>query len=422
MMHLAYRAATGLLAPVLPFYVAHRRRRGREDPARLPERRGIAGAARPDGPLVWFHGASIGETASVLPLIDRITALRPDAAVLATSVTRTAATLLARRLPPGAIHQYYPMDRTAWVRRFLEHWRPDLALWIESELWPNMLCELSTQSVPAALLNARMSPVSFRRWRRFPRFARRLLGSFEVTLAQDAEHAARFRMLGADPVRIPGNLKYAAPPLGADETALEEVLDAVADRPVWLAASTHPGEEAEVAYAHEALRHSHAGVLTLLAPRHPERGDEIETLLSTKNGLAVARRSRGELPGAATGVYLIDTLDELGLFYRVAEAVFVGGSLVPHGGQNPLEPARLGAALVHGPAMFNFTEIVAELAAAGGARRVADRDELVAAIGMLLSDSEARRMQAARAAAVASARGGVLDEVLGALSPLLARI
>ena len=422
MMHLAYRAATGLLAPTLPFYVAHRRRRGREDPARLPERRGIAGAARPDGPLVWFHGASIGETASVLPLIDRITTMRPDAAVLATSVTRTAATLLARRLPPGAIHQYYPIDRTAWVRRFLKHWRPDIALWIESELWPNMLCELRMQSVPAALLNARMSPVSFRRWRRFPRFARRLLDSFDVTLAQDAEHAARFRMLGADPVRIPGNLKYAAPPLGADETALEAVLDAVADRPVWLAASTHPGEEAQVAYAHEALRHSHAGVLTLLAPRHPERGDEIETLLSAKNGLAVARRSRGELPGAATGVYLIDTLDELGLFYRVAEAVFVGGSLVPHGGQNPLEPARLGAALVHGPAMFNFTEIVTELAAAGGARRVTDRDELVSAIGMLLSDSQARRTQAARAAAVANARGGVLDEVLGALSPLLARI
>ena len=421
-MHLAYRAATGLLAPVLPLYAAHRRRRGREDPVRLPERQGIAGAARPDGPLVWFHGASIGETASVLPLIDRIAAMRPDAAVLATSATRAAAALLARRLPPGAIHQYYPMDRTAWVRRFLRHWRPDLALWIESELWPNMLRELRAHSVPAALLNARMSPSSFERWRRFPRFARRVLDSFEVTLAQDAEHAARFRRLGADPVRIPGNLKYAAPPLGADEAALETMLDAVADRPVWLAASTHPGEEAQVAYAHRALRHSHAGVLTLLAPRHPERGDEIETLLAAKNGLAVARRSRGELPGAATGVYLIDTLDELGLFYRVAEAVFVGGSLVPHGGQNPLEPARLGAALAHGPAMFNFTEIAAELAAAGGALQVADRDELVAAIGMLLSDSEARRTQAARAAAVASARSGVLDEVLGALSPLLARL
>ena len=163
-------------------------------------------------------------------------------------------------------------------------------------------------------------------------------------------------------------------------------------------------------------------MLTILAPRHPERGDEVETLLSARNGLAVARRSRGELPGAATEVYLADTLDELGLFYRVAEAVFVGGSLVAHGGQNPLEPARLGAALVHGPAMFNFTEIVAELAAAGGARRVADRDELVAAIGLLLSDGEARRTQAARAAAVANARGGVLDEVLGALSPLLARV
>ncbi len=422
MMHLAYRAATDLVAPILPVYAVHRRRRGLEDPDRLPERRGIAGAPRPDGPLLWFHGASIGETASVLPLIERLIAMRPDAAVLATSVTRTAATVLARRLPSGAIHQYYPMDRAAWVRRFLGHWRPDLAFWLESELWPNMLCELRAQGVPAALLNARMSPTSFRRWRRFPRFARRLLGSFELTLAQDAEHAARFRVLGAEPVLIPGNLKYAAPPLAADETALEAVLDAVADRPVWLAASTHPGEEAHVVHVHEALRHSHAGVLTLLAPRHPERGDEIEALLSAKNGLAVARRSRGELPGAATGVYLIDTLDELGLFYRVAEAVFIGGSLVPHGGQNPLEPARLGVALVHGPAMFNFTEIAAELAVAGGTRQVADRDELAAAIGLLLSDGEVRRTQAARAAAVADARSGVLDEVLGALSPLLARI
>ena len=422
MMHLAYRTATGLLAPVLPFYIAYRRRRGQEEAARLGERRGIAGAPRPDGPLVWLHGASIGETASVLPLIDRLASVRPDAAVLVTSVTRTAAAVLARRLPQGAIHQYFPLDRTAWVRRFLNHWRPDLALWIESELWPNMLRELRAQSVPAALLNARMSPASFDRWRRFPRFARQLLGSFEIAFAQDAEHADRFRRLGAEPVRNPGNLKYAAQPLGADETALEAVLDAVADRPVWLAASTHPGEEAAVAYAHEALRHSHAGVLTLLAPRHPERGDEIEALLSARNGLAVARRSRGELPGAATEVYLVDTLDELGLFYRVAEAAFVGGSLVPHGGQNPLEPARLGTALVHGPAMFNFTEIAAELAAAGGARRVADRDELVAAIGLLLSDDEARREQTARAAAVASARGGVLDEVIDALSPLLARI
>ncbi len=422
MMHLAYRAATGLMTPLLPVYLAHRRRHGREDPARLGERRGHAGAARPSGPLIWFHGASIGETASVLPLIDRLAAMRPDATVLATSVTKTSAALLARRLPHCAIHQYYPMDKAAWVRRFLDHWRPDLALWIESELWPNMLHELRVRRVPAALLNARMSPTSFQRWRRFPDFSRRLLGAFHMTFAQDVEHGDRFRALGANPVHVFGNLKYAAAPLGVDERALEDVLDAVADRPVWLAASTHPGEEAAVGQAHEALRRSHAGILTLLAPRHPERGDEIEALLAAKMGLAVARRSRGELPGAATEVYLVDTLHELGLFYRVAEAAFVGGSLVPHGGQNPLEPARLGAALVHGPAMFNFTEIVAELAAARAARQISDGNELVEAIHLLLSDNTVRREQAARAAMVANARSNVLDEVVGALDPLLARL
>jgi len=422
MLRLAYRAATGLMTPFLPVYLAYRRRRGREDPARLGERRGLAGAARPGGPLIWFHGASIGETASVLPLIDRLAAMRPDAAMLVTSVTRTSAAVLARRLPPCAAHQYYPMDKTAWVRRFLDHWRPDLAFWIESELWPNMLGELRARGVPAALLNARMSPQSFRRWRRFPDLARRLLGAFQVTCAQDSEHADRFRALGADPVHVFGNLKYAAAPLGADERALEDVLDAVADRPVWLAASTHAGEEAAVGRAHEALRRNHAGVLTLLAPRHPDRGDEIEMLLAEKMGLAVARRSRGDLPGAATEVYLVDTLDELGLFYRVAEAAFVGGSLVPHGGQNPLEAARLGAALVHGPAMFNFTEIAAELAASRAACQVSDGDELAEAIHLLLSDNTARREQAARAAAVANARNTVLDEVVGALDPLLARL
>ena len=422
MIHLAYRAATDLLAPALPAYLAWRQRRGLEDPQRRGERRGLAGRPRPDGPLIWFHGASIGETGSALPLIARLTALRPDATLLSTSVTRTAATLLARRLPPEAIHQYYPLDRTAWVRRFLDHWRPDLALWIESELWPNMLRELGARGVPALLLNARMSAASFRRWRRLPGLARRLVGGFRLTLAQDGEHAERFRALGADPVAALGNLKYAAPPLGADEERLETLLDAVADRPVWLAASTHPGEEGAVAEAHEALRHRHAGVLTLLAPRHPARGDEIEALLAGRMGLAVARRSRGELPGAATEVYLADTLGELGLLYRVADAAFVGGSLVPHGGQNPLEPARLGAALVTGPHMFNFAEIAGELMAADAMRRVADREELVDAIDLLLADRDRRREQAERAAAVANAHGDVLEDVLGALRPFIDRL
>ena len=422
MMHRLYDIALAAASPALRPYLARRAARGFEDRKRLPERRGIPGRSRPAGRLVWFHGASIGETTSVLSLIARIGRDHPNATVLVTSGTVTSAELLARHLPEEVIHQFLPVDHRPWVERFLDHWRPDLALWVESELWPNMLHALRRRRTPVVLLNARMSARSHRNWRLMPSLAGGMIGSFRLILAQDEVHARRFGKLGGSPIRVLGNLKFAADPLGADEEALEDMLDAVADRPVWLAASTHPGEEAIVADAHDALRRAHAGVLTLLIPRHPQRGDEIEALLADRKSLRVARRSRGEMPGAATEVYLIDTLGELGLFYRVAEAALIGGSLVPHGGQNPLEPARLGAAIVHGPQMFNFTDIVVELHRAGGAREIRDGRELVPAISGLLADPAARNAQVERARAVAMSHGDVMRKVLHALEPFLERL
>ncbi|MEX0814386.1 MAG: glycosyltransferase N-terminal domain-containing protein, partial [Dongiaceae bacterium] len=381
----AYRRLSGLAAPALRLYLAARAHRGKEDPARLGERLGRPSRARPEGKLLWLHAASVGEAASALALLRRLAQARPEAALLLTTGTLASARFIAGRLPEGALHQYLPLDCTAWVRRFLDHWRPDLAIWIESELWPNLIVETRARGVPTALVNGRLSERSFRRWRRAPGLAAELLGGFAVVLGQDPAQTERLAALGAFAATCAGNLKFAAEPLPADPAALADLRRAVAGRPSWLAASTHPGEEEIVAAAHARLAASWPGLLTVIAPRHPARGGAIHRLLVDR-GLSVARRSRGEPIGPATEIYLADTVGELGLFYRIAGVAFLGGSLVGHGGHNPLEPARLGTAVLSGPQTFNFAPIYARLLAAGAARAVADAPTLAAAVGELLPD------------------------------------
>jgi 3-deoxy-D-manno-octulosonic-acid transferase len=415
-----YRAATILGGPLVDSHLRRRARRGKEDPARLDERFGLAGGARPDGPLVWLHGASVGESLAMLPLLEFLLDARPELQALVTTGTVTSARLLADRLPARARHQFVPVDRPQAWRRFLAHWRPDLALIVESELWPNLILETSAAGVPLALVNARMSQRSYRRWRRFPRLAARLLGPFDVCLAQSAGDAERFAALGARDVRAVGNLKHAAPPLPADPKELAELRAALGDRPVWLAASTHAGEEEQVLEAHSRMASSLAGLLTVIAPRHPQRGDDIAAL-ATRRGLAPAQRSKAQPVGQDHAVYVADTLGELGLFYRIAQSALIGGSLVPHGGQNPLEAARLGCPPIFGPHTANFEEITAALEARGAAIRVADAAGLAAAVAGLLRDADARSAMAARARAAAKSEREVLPAVLRALTPLLER-
>jgi 3-deoxy-D-manno-octulosonic-acid transferase len=413
-----YAGAAWALGPAIRILLLLRRARGKEDPARLPERLGRAGLPRPEGPLVWLHGASVGEALSALPLIERLLAGDPARSVLVTTGTVTSARLMAERLPERAFHQFAPVDIPAAVARFLDHWRPDLALWLESELWPNMIAAAVRRSVPMALVNARLSKRSYRRWRCLPGFARSLLGAFRLCLAQSPEDAGRFRALGAPHVESPGNLKYASPPLPADPAALEALRASIGARPLWLAASTHIGEEAIVAEAHRKLRNRHPALLTVIVPRHPERGAAIAAELAAA-GLAVARRGADESPTPSTDIYLADTLGELGLFYRLAQISFVGGSLVPHGGQNLLEPAQLGCAVLHGPAVFNFEAIAAAMKAAGATERVHDAGGLAAAVDTLLTDAELRARRAEAASEVAAGEAGVLDRVMAALGPLL---
>lgn len=418
LLHL-YRAATQLGGPLIEAELRRRVRRGKEDPVRLPERLGQASMPRPPGPLVWLHAASIGESLAILPLLEALANTRPGLQTLITTGTVTSARLLAERLPAGARHQFAPVDRPAAWRSFFDHWRLDLALLIESELWPNLMLEAERRDVPLALLNARMSERSYQRWRRLPGTAAQLLAKLDLCLAQSDQDGDRLLALGANRVRNVGNLKHAAPPLPADPMALEWLRTAIGARPSWVAASTHPGEDEQIIEAHRRLARQLPTLLTVIVPRHPERGDAIAALLR-EHGLQVARRSNADPIGADGAVYLADTLGELGLFYRIAMVAFIGGSLVPHGGQNPLEAARLGCPVLLGPHTWNFAEMTAALERQGGARRVGDFDELAAVLGELLLDQRGRERMAAQARSAALSQGDVLQTTMDALGPLLA--
>ncbi|WP_149538471.1 3-deoxy-D-manno-octulosonic acid transferase [Siccirubricoccus phaeus] len=413
-----WRLGTAGLAPLLGPWLHRRVRRGKEIAARLGERRG-EGAARPPGRLLWLHAASVGETMSILPLLEALAARAPDLTLLVTTVTVTGAELLMRRLPPSlaaqVLHRFLPLDVPAWVERFLEGWRPDAVALVESELWPNLLAALRARGVPAALVNARFSTRAARRWGWAPGLAREMLGGLRLVQAQSAADAARLRALGARCVEVPGNLKYAAPPLPAEPAALGALREAIGNRPVFLAASTHPGEEAMVLGAHRAVAPLLPGLLTIIVPRHPERGAAIAALAG---GLPLSRRAAGALPGPGQAVHIADTLGELGLFYRLAGVCLVGGSLVPHGGQNPLEPARLGCPILIGPHHWNFAEPAAALLAEGGARAVTEAT-LAASVMGVLTDAALGRAMAATASRLAAAGAGLPDQVADRLLALL---
>ena len=373
---------------------------------------------RPEGRLLWMHAASVGESLSALPLIEAFLNDRQELHILLTTGTVTSAKLMATRLPQRAYHQYAPLDQAGAWRRFFDHWQPDLGCLIESEIWPNLILEAERADLPLALINARMSERSAARWRWGGSAASRLFGSLALCLARSRADAERFSELGAVDVRMLGDLKNATPPLPAAPAALAEIKAQLGQRPVWLAASTHPGEEALVLAAHRRIQQQHPDLLTIIVPRHPERGERLADEFR-ENGEEATRRSLGENPDAATGIYLADTLGELGLFYRLARLAFIGGSLVPHGGQNPLEAARLGCPPLFGPHTGNFEEMTAHLLESGAARRISDADDLAHAVDALLTDPAARERMAALGREAGAAGEGVLLRVQQAIAPLL---
>lgn len=407
----AYLALSAVVDPVLRLWLARRSAQGREDPVRIAERFGRPGLARPEGRLVWLHGASVGEAMSILPLVAALQVAAPRLSVLVTTGTVTAARRMADALPCGAVHQYLPVDTRAAVRRFLDHWQPDLAVWVESEIWPRLLVETARRAIPMTLLNARLSARSARNWQRLPATARHLFGLFDWILTQDGETADRLSTLGASNVERGQNLKSAVLVPECPPAEMTVARTALAGRRVWLAASTHDGEEAVLAAAQRQLPDD---VLLILAPRHPERGDAVAEVMRSA-GLATARRSAGERPGPATNVWLADTMGEMGLWYRLAPISFVGGSLVPRGGHTPFEPAACGSVILHGPHVENFAPAYAALAAANGAVAVDGADAIAAAVTGLLGDPASR-------AALLQGGAGVRDRMAPDLDAIAHRL
>lgn len=388
----AWHGAATLAAPALRRILRHRVARGKEWADRLPEREGIDLTPRPPGRLIWLHAASVGESVSILPVLPFLC----EVTVLLTTGTVTSAALLADRLPAlrtgPVLHRFVPLDVPGWAARFLDHWRPDAAAFVESELWPNTIAACRTRRIPLMLLNARMSARSARGWRRAPGFAREVLGAFDSVRAQSPDDAARLEALGARHVSAPGDLKLAAPPLPVEAAELARLLTLIAGRPLWLAASTHVGEEAIAADLHRRLAPMHPGLLTIIAPRHPARGPSIEP--------AAPHRSRGQDPSGA--IWIADTMGELGLLYRLSRIAFIGRSLLPPGGgQNPWEAARLGCALAVGAYTGNFEPAVNTLHKAGALQIAADPDALGAWLQTMLS-SPGDALTAGEAARVAA--------------------
>lgn len=414
-----YRLATRWLTPFARFLLRWRLKRGKEDPVRLHERRGIASIPRPAGPLVWLHGASVGEILSLQPLAEYIRA--QGFAVLVTSGTVTAAQTAARRMPATTHHQYVPVDTPAFFESFLKHWRPGLALIAESELWPNMLIETNRRNIPLVLVNGRLSERSFARWLRAPRTAKALLSRFDLCLAQDSDVAERLTQLGAPRVLTSGNLKFDVAPLPADASALQEMRRTTNGRPIFLAASTHRGEDEAVIEAHLEVAQKVPNLLTIVVPRHPERGGDIVDLVEEMQ-LVPAMRSRGHLPDRGTHVYVADTIGELGLFYRLAPIVFIGGSLIRHGGQNPIEPAKLDTAILHGPHVHNFAAVYSELNRAHGAATVTDAHSLSQSLLRLLDDPALAGSMAKAAEATVLPLGGALARTCTAIGPYLVQL
>ena len=415
MLHL-YRRAMGWFHGFVPGILKGRVAKGKEDPVRWPERLGRTDLPRPEGDLVWVHGVSIGESVSALPLVERIRKARPDVGVLVTTATTTSAEILARRLPAGAVHQFAPVDTPQAVTAFLDHWRPDLAVFIESDIWPTILSELDTRSIPRALLSARITAHTFRGWQRFPATMRGLLQGYALVMPQDGASGGRLEAMGVKPGGA-ANLKTLGEPLKYDPEALSALKALTDGRRIILAASTHYGEDGLIAKALEACVRD--GDLLVLVPRHPVKAEDIRLDIEAI-GLHVAQRSKKEPVSYATQVYLADTLGELGLFFALSDIVVIGGSFLTRiGGHNPLEAARLGKGVITGGDTANWEGVFDDLIRAGAAWQVFGPQELRFLIEQLRDNPDAVVAADRAALAVSHNEADTLERVWAAVSPLL---
>ncbi len=416
-----YKRTMTLGKPLIMSLLNQRLKNGKEDPDRLSERFGVPGRTRHENsPLLWVHVASVGEAQSMLHLIHLFLEQNTTASVMVTSITRTSAALLEKRLPARAFHQYLPIDRPKWVKRFLDYWRPDIILWAESELWPAILSEIGQRHLPMALINARMSQKSFKNWSRVKGLAENILSAFTVILTQSDQDKDYYTALGARSVSSIGNIKFAAPPLPYTEQDLQLLQSASQHRPLWVYASTHAGEEELAAETHIALNDIFPDLLTIIIPRHPERREQIKNALAPYGLKITTRTDHKILPSPDTNIYLVDTLGELGLFYRLSPLSCIGRSFSKDGGggHNPLEAAQLGSAVLHGPNVQNLNDIYKPMDESGAALKLETPDSLAPALRQFLSDKESLKNLAEKGYSFAQGHKQILSKLTEELEPV----
>lgn len=413
MLMKVYNTLIRFLYPIaISRYIEKRKKNGKEDINRFNERIGRPSKPRPEGRLIWMHGASVGESISMLPLIHRLLEIYPDAHIMVTTGTLTSAEVMAKRLPERAFHQYLPIENPVFAARFIRYWHPDIALWFESEFWPAMLSCIKRKNIPLILVNGRISNKSFKRWQQFEFVIKELLDCFTLCLGQSDEDAYRLRVLGAKNTMCLGNLKYAGLPLPVDEDKKNEISEQIKDRTVWLVSSTHDDEEMKIGRFLNDLTQKIPNLLTVVVPRHPNRGAEIAQAMHEKLGLNVSLRSKNEKITPKTNVYLADTIGELGIWYDLIPLVFVGGSLIPHGGQNFMEPSRCRDAVIVGPHMHNFTDAMNRARKADAVMQVNDVLDLMELVGNLLSNPDLLEAKRSLAYNWANGEAKVLDGIV----------
>jgi 3-deoxy-D-manno-octulosonic-acid transferase len=422
----AYRALHYVLAPFLAVWMAVRRLRGREDPTRFDERRGIPSAARPDGKLLWVHGASAGESLSTLSVLQHLRMLRPDINVLLTTGTRSGMQVLTARAPalPGTgktLVQYVPIDTPWATSRFMAHWKPDISVFTESDFWP----ELLSKAPNPILLNGRISNRSWPKYKRYSWFFKPLISRFVHILAQRPVDVERLKYLGAKNVSIGGNLKFDAEPLPVDAHQLAKLQTAIGGRPTLVVASTHPGEEEEAAKIHLQLRTAVPDLLTIIVPRHPHRGTQATNDLH-RHVRFIHRRGIGQMPKKSgptpTDIYVADTMGELGMWYRLAHVAVIGGTLLKYGGHNPIEPLKLHAATVAGPHFYNFDDMVPGLVDAGVLTVAPSLAQLIQTLRLWLTNPELLNQVRGKIAGTMPAIGGASYTAATLLSSYLEKV
>ncbi len=410
----AYKTLTACAGPAFNAMLALRTKRGKESAERLNERKGQSSHQRPEGFLYWVHAASVGEAQSALFMIDKLLNETPKASVLITTGTLSSAQFLSSKLPQRCLHQFYPLDHPAWVRRFLNHWKPDIALWLESELWPNMLLEIKKRQIPALLINARMSDRSFQKWSFFKKSAATLLSAFNAVLCQTDSYKAIYEELGANKTVTTGNIKYSAAPLPYDEVKLKALKEKTKNRQLWLYASSHKSEEAIACKIHNALKDTMPNLLTIIVPRHPARKDQILEQCKPLGMTFTCRSDNEALPDDKTDIYMADTFGELGLFYRLCPVAVIGRSLSDDGGggHNPIEAAQLECAILYGPNVQFQQEIYDEMNTHNAALMVQNEEDLRLTLKALLSDEGTLNALTKRGKAFTDSKQNIIDRTI----------